>query len=125
MDTLCEGVEHPEQVEFLREIGCTRIQGFYYGKAIPFEDIVSKVETSSYIEYENPAEAEYYASIGRLNLYDLSSFSNENEDIMAKYFDTLPMAVIEYDRETLRVIRCNRSYKDYLKRYFDVTNGVL
>ena len=27
METVCEGVEHPEQVEFLREIGCTRIQG--------------------------------------------------------------------------------------------------
>jgi diguanylate cyclase (GGDEF)-like protein len=120
MDTLCEGVEHPEQVEFLREIGCTRIQGFYYGKAIPFEDIVSRVETSSYIEYENPAEAEYYASIGRLNLYDLSSFSNENEDIMAKYFDTLPMCIMEVNGTKLWYSRCNRSYRDFLNRTLNV-----
>ena len=37
MGTLCEGVEEAEQAEFLKEIGCTRIQGYYFGKPMPFE----------------------------------------------------------------------------------------
>ncbi len=37
MDTLCEGVEAADQAEFLKEIGCTRIQGYYYGKPMTFE----------------------------------------------------------------------------------------
>ncbi len=35
--TICEGVETEEQVKFLRENGCTKIQGYYYGKPAPFE----------------------------------------------------------------------------------------
>ncbi len=36
LDTVCEGVETKEQVEFLKETGCTRLQGYYFGKPEPF-----------------------------------------------------------------------------------------
>lgn len=36
--TLCEGVETREQLEYLRSIGCERIQGYYYGKPMPLEE---------------------------------------------------------------------------------------
>ena len=38
LDTLCEGVEQADQAQFLREIGCSRIQGYYYGKPMPYEE---------------------------------------------------------------------------------------
>ncbi len=57
-ETVCEGVETKEQVEFLREIGCTRIQGYYYSRPLPFEEIVSLFGKGTALEYENPAEAE-------------------------------------------------------------------
>lgn len=32
-----EGVEEKEQVEFLRDLGCDSIQGYYYSKPVPYE----------------------------------------------------------------------------------------
>lgn len=120
MDTLCEGVEQAEQAEFLREIGCTRIQGFYYGKPIPFEDIVARIENVGDLSFENPEEAEYYSSIGRLNLYDFSAVSNESGDLMAQYFNTLPMCIMEVNGTKMWYSRCNRSYRDFLNRTINV-----
>jgi sensor c-di-GMP phosphodiesterase-like protein len=40
--TLCEGVETQEQVDFLKEIGCECIQGWFYGKAEPLNVVVEK-----------------------------------------------------------------------------------
>ncbi len=35
---LCEGVETKEQYEFLKSIGCERVQGYYFGKPMPMEE---------------------------------------------------------------------------------------
>lgn len=37
LDTICEGVEKEEHAAFLREIGCSRLQGYYFGKPAPYE----------------------------------------------------------------------------------------
>ena len=39
-----EGVETEAQVEFLKEIGCTKLQGFYYSKPIPMSDLLKRYE---------------------------------------------------------------------------------
>lgn len=38
MQTIAEGVETKEQVEFLQDIGCQYAQGFYYSRPIPVTD---------------------------------------------------------------------------------------
>ncbi|HAG68550.1 MAG TPA: diguanylate cyclase, partial [Lachnospiraceae bacterium] len=38
INTLTEGVETEEMVDFLAEIGCGRLQGYYYGKPMPVHD---------------------------------------------------------------------------------------
>lgn len=38
MQTIAEGVETKEQVEFLKSIGCKYVQGFYYSKPLPVEE---------------------------------------------------------------------------------------
>ncbi|MBR3617594.1 MAG: EAL domain-containing protein [Acholeplasmatales bacterium] len=42
VSVLCEGVETKENVEFLKSIGCTLIQGYYFDKPIPAEDFKNK-----------------------------------------------------------------------------------
>lgn len=41
--TLCEGVETKEHVDFLKEIGCQRLQGYYYSKPLPYDEVLSNL----------------------------------------------------------------------------------
>ena len=44
MKTLTEGVETEEAVEFLRDIGCGRLQGFYYGKPMEYDELLEEIK---------------------------------------------------------------------------------
>ncbi len=48
METLTEGVETEEAVEFLKEAGCDRLQGYYYGKPQTYEEILEKIQNGTY-----------------------------------------------------------------------------
>ena len=39
---VCEGVETKEQIDILRELGCTVVQGYYYDKPIPMDEFLEK-----------------------------------------------------------------------------------
>ncbi len=119
-DTVCEGVETQEQVQFLREIGCSKIQGFYYQKPIPWEKVLEKYGKGLQIGFENPAESAYYESIGRVNLYDLAVISQDEEDTFHNFFSSLPMAVMEIKEERLYFTRTNQPFRDFMKRFFDL-----
>ena len=116
-ETVTEGVETAEQVEFLSEIGCTKMQGYYFCKPIPFEEILKRNEEGRQIGFENPDETEYYRSVGAINLYDLAAVSSEESESIKHYFNTLPMAVIESDGKTAKTKRSNRSYRDFIGEY--------
>ena len=119
--TVTEGVETEEQADFLREIGCNKLQGFLYCKPISLEEIIERNKKGIQIGFENPAEGEYYDSIGCINLYDLSVISGDHDgkDQFRRYFDTLPIAVYEADEIGYRIIRCNSSYSKFEERYFE------
>ena len=118
VDTLCEGVERESHVRFLREIGCSKLQGYYYSPAISLEQIEERYATGIQIGYENPAESEYYEAIGKLNLHDLTAIASKDEDSLHNIFNTLPMGVIEIGDDRMRFIRANQSYRDFVMRYF-------
>jgi EAL domain-containing protein (putative c-di-GMP-specific phosphodiesterase class I) len=42
--TVCEGVESKEQLDFLAEIGCNVMQGYYVGKPMPMKDFDNYLE---------------------------------------------------------------------------------
>ena len=54
VSTVTEGVETEEQVAFLREVGCTKLQGFYYSRPIPMEEILERCRKGTFIGYEEP-----------------------------------------------------------------------
>lgn len=43
MKTLSEGVETLEAVEFLKEAGCGHLQGYYYSKPVPYDELLEKI----------------------------------------------------------------------------------
>ena len=118
MDTVCEGVETEEQATFLREVGCTVMQGYYFCRPIPLESILDRYRKSIQIGFENPDESDYYAAIGKVNLYDLAILSNEDEESFENYFNTIPMAIIEATSDSFTLVRCNSSYRSFLTKIF-------
>ncbi len=122
VETVCEGVETREQAEFLREVGCTKLQGYYFCRPISMEQILERYRKGVAIGFENPDEAEYFAAIGRINLYDLTAVSNDSSEKIANFFDTLPMAVVECDTEVFRTTRANNAYRSFALRNFHIAD---
>ena len=121
IDTICEGVETKVQADFLREIGCTKLQGFYFSNPVPRAEIIKREALS----YENPAETDYYAAIGRINLYDLTILASEDKGTFDHYFNNLPMAVMETTDDEFKLLRCNVSYRAFMENTFGlITLGV-
>lgn len=118
IDTICEGVETKEQADFLREIGCTMLQGYFFCRPIPLDEILKRYKTGVQIGFENPEESDYYAAIGRVNLYDLAILANEDEKAFEHYFNTLPMAIFQSDDESFTLIRCNNSFSKFMEKNY-------
>ena len=117
-DTICEGVESEEQLQFLKEIGCSKIQGYYYCKPIPIEQILERIEKNIQIGFENPDETHYYEAVGRVNLHDLAVISYGNEQDFSNVFNMLPMAIIEVKDTSIRFVRTNQSYRNFFSKSF-------
>ncbi len=120
IDSICEGVETPEQVAFLKEIGCAKLQGYHFCKPIPPEEILERNRKGIQIGYENPAEKDYFEAIGRANLSDMTLISSEEVKSFRNFFDTLPIAIMEYREDKVRFIRSSASFRDFLDRYHNI-----
>lgn len=96
MKTLAEGVETKEQFEFLQEIGCGLIQGYYYGRPEPIVDVFRHLEEKG-IEKE-PIEWSSF--------YQTASFSARASEI--------PLEIIEDDGHTFRTLFMNKAYRDQI-----------
>jgi hypothetical protein len=118
LDTVCEGVERLDQVKFLREIGCSKLQGYFYTKPIPMEEIVRRNRLGIQIGFENPAESEYYSTLGRINLYDLTAITHEDANVLDHYFDTIPVALMEVQDGKARYTRFTNSYRSFMMHSF-------
>lgn len=91
--TLAEGVENQEQVEFLKNIGCGRLQGYYYGKPMPIDDFFDHIKERG-IEIEKRQWRHFY---------DVASFHARHTDE--------PLAILEDDNGVLRTLFMNDIYK--------------
>ena len=117
---VAEGVETAEQVEFLKEIGCNEMQGYYYCTPLSIDDLLKRYESGKQIGFENPEETEYYDAIGTINLYDMSVIIREDNESksLRRYFDMLPIAVYEVDDLGFTVVRCNQAYLRFEQQFF-------
>ncbi|MBO5617494.1 MAG: EAL domain-containing protein, partial [Pseudobutyrivibrio sp.] len=117
METVIEGVEYEEQVKFLQQIGCTKLQGFFYCKPLPISNVFERYEKGLAIGFENPKETSYYSAVGRISLYDLS-FARNNSNELLDYFDAFPLAIFESNGKSIRLVRGNESFAKFISKNF-------
>ena len=123
LDTVCEGVETKAQLRFLQEIGCSMLQGFYYCRPISLGEIIARYREGRQIGFEDPAASAYYETIGRINLYDLDVIGSQEKDPFQHTFNTLPMGIFEVREGTTRFVRCNPSYREFIRCFFGLEIG--
>jgi diguanylate cyclase (GGDEF)-like protein len=57
--TLIEGAETEDQIDFIKNIGCELVQGYYYDKPTPLDSILQRVDATGVIKTcETPQERE-------------------------------------------------------------------
>ncbi|MDO4798484.1 MAG: EAL domain-containing protein, partial [Coriobacteriales bacterium] len=120
VDTVCEGVETKEQIRFLQEIGCSKLQGYYFGKPMPIQTIRNLHDLDVLLTEENPEESQYYESIGRVNLFDLGGICGEDQNALQHTFSTIPTAIMEVKDDVATYVRSSSSYRELTKRIFGI-----
>jgi diguanylate cyclase (GGDEF)-like protein len=93
VQTLAEGVETQEQVAFLQKIGCGRIQGYFYGRPMMYDDTFSFIRSKG-LQMERPEEA---------HLMDAA----ENVNIVSDS----PTALFSFDGKQIALLAENDAYK--------------
>lgn len=56
LKVIAEGVETPEQLEFLQMLGCDQYQGFHYSKPMPAEEFADLIRRGGHVQETGAAE---------------------------------------------------------------------
>ena len=109
MHTLAEGVETQEQYDFLKRIGCEKLQGYLFGKPTPLEDFV-KPDDFTFEKCEDIRYKKYYHEIGELNLLGSAPLKAKDMEV----HNDVPIAFMELNGEEMKFIYANDAYIDFL-----------
>lgn len=90
--SLAEGVETKEQFEFLKNSGCEKVQGYFFGKPMPYEESLDHCMKEG-LKIETRAWKRYYDTIGQVD------FQTDET-----------MALLAYDGHTIRYLFANEAY---------------
>ena len=115
--TLVEGVESEEVLEFLRQIGCEKAQGYLFGKPESLEKIKEKVKSGQF-DPEPESVQNYYNAIGNVNLLSqtplktgwTTEHNNVNND-----FNGIPLAIVEFDGSDFKFLMSNPNFEEIFK----------
>jgi len=94
--TLCEGVETFEQAEFLKSIGCGKLQGYYYSKPLPLEEMLEIMDKKE-ITFEERQWKNYYEAAS-ITVHDTDE----------------PLAVAEYKNGSFKTLFVNDSFRQQI-----------
>lgn len=99
--SLAEGVETKEQFEFLKNSGCEKVQGYFFGKPMPYEESLDHCMREG-LKVETRAWKAYYDTIGMVN------FQTDET-----------LTLLEYDGRAIRYLFANSAYVDMIRTLGD------
>ena len=111
--TLVEGVETEEQFRYFRNIGCEKVQGYYFGKPMPYDEAMAQLRDKG-IAVEPPQERKYYDDIGRIDFLSAVPFMTQQErDSLktARQLNSIPLALLEFEPENFRILFYNTAFE--------------
>ncbi len=92
MQTIADAVETQEQYQFLREIGCEKIQGDYFPQFPSIQMLMADIHNRQ-VDIEYRADRHYYDQITR-------------EELVTDR----PMAIVEFDQKDFRFLYYNQAF---------------
>jgi len=113
VSTLAEGVQTKEQLRFLRDAGCDKVQGYLFGKPMPCEHFYDKTVVGNGLEYDDTTKTAYYDKVGTSSL-EINSLKLD----MGRYFGdstVTPVAVLEFNHRNFRILKANAAYIKFLE----------
>ncbi|MBR2529053.1 MAG: EAL domain-containing protein [Blautia sp.] len=112
--TLVEGNETEEQFAYLRDIGCEKVQGYYFGKPMPYEKAIAHIQKQG-IRIELPHDRHYYDEIGKIDYLSAVPFMKRaeyNAISTARQLNSIPLALAEFSAEFFRILFYNTAFED-------------
>ncbi|MCR4821459.1 MAG: EAL domain-containing protein [Treponema sp.] len=107
--TVCEGVETLEHAQYLKEIGCERLQGWYYGRPQPGEITKGLVHDEKH-NYETSDEQEYWNKIAGIDLLSGSPEMIVENGLVGLYSQFELVNLITPDKDTAMQIYSNAGF---------------
>lgn len=96
--SLAEGVETAEQVEFLKKCGCEKMQGYYFGQPMPFEDLMKACHEKG-LSVEGAKQKVCYDQLSQVN-----------------FMSDIPLVVTEYREGKVHILFVNEQLKAIMHR---------
>ena len=96
LKTLAEGVETPEQLEFLKGIGCEKVQGYYYGKPQPLQETMQHMASKGKLPEDSHMRV-VYSKLGRLD-----------------YLVDSPKSIMSFENGVFKFLFVNKQYEEQL-----------
>jgi diguanylate cyclase (GGDEF)-like protein len=112
--TLVEGVETEEHYSYLRNIGCEKVQGYYFGRPMPYEEALARMQEKG-IGIEIPQDRQYYDDIGRLDVLSAVPFMTREEHdtgVIARQLNSIPLALAEFEADGFRILFYNSAFEE-------------
>ena len=111
--TLAEGVETEEQFNYLRNIGCEKVQGALFGEPLPYAEGIARLRDRG-IDVEPPQERKYYDEIGLVNVLSAVPFmAREERDAItsALHLNSIALALMELSEGSFSVLFYNTEFE--------------
>ena len=114
IQTLAEGVETEEHRNYLRRIGCEKMQGYLFGKPHPF-DLNYDVDLYGSIGIEDTVERLYIGEVGAVNTLSMSERNLTAGSTTKGYVTSMPLATVEFYNGQFHIVDSNLVFLEGLE----------